>query len=220
MIKAVLFDFDETLQDRTAAFDKYADAFMDEFLPQISKEEKQKRINDMVKTGNGGYVVRTKWYQQLIDMWHWENAPSAQTLAEHYDTKFGTFNVIFNETVPLLKELRARGIKTGVITNGPSVLQHTKLDNSGLLPYCDIVVVSGDINVHKPDAQIFKYTADKLGLKAEECLYVGDHPVNDIEGALGAGMNAVRMNWGWFKDKDLRSDVPVVDNIYDVIKYV
>lgn len=220
MIKAVLFDFDETLQDRTAAFDKYADAFMDEFLPQISKEEKQKRINDMVKTGNGGYVVRTKWYQQLIDMWHWENAPSAQMLAEHYDTKFGTFNVIFNETVPLLKELRARGIKTGVITNGPSVLQHTKLDNSGLLPYCDIVVVSGDINVHKPDAQIFKYTADKLGLKAEECLYVGDHPVNDIEGALGAGMNAVRMNWGWFKDKDLRSDVPVVDNIYDVIKYV
>ena len=220
MIKAVLFDFDETLQDRTAAFDKYADAFMDEFLPQISKEEKQKRINDMVKTGNGGYVVRTKWYQQLIDMWQWENAPSAQMLAEHYDTKFGTFNVIFNETVPLLKELRARGIKTGVITNGPSVLQHTKLNNSGLLPYCDIVVVSGDINVHKPDAQIFKYTADKLGLKAEECLYVGDHPVNDIEGALGAGMKAVRMNWGWFKDKDLRSDVPVVDNIYDVIKYV
>ena len=220
MIKAVLFDFDETLQDRTAAFDKYADAFIDEFLPQISKEEKQKRINDMVKTGNGGYVVRTKWYQQLIDMWQWENAPSAQMLAEHYDTKFGTFNVIFNETVPLLKELRAKGIKTGVITNGPSVLQHTKLDNSGLLPYCDIVVVSGDINVHKPDAQIFKYTADKLGLKAEECLYVGDHPVNDIEGALGAGMKAVRMNWGWFKDKDLRSDVPVVDNIYDVIKYV
>lgn len=220
MIKAVLFDFDETLQDRTAAFDKYADAFIDEFLPQISKEEKQKRINDMVKTGNGGYVVRTKWYQQLIDMWHWENASSAQTLAEHYDTKFGTFNVIFNETVPLLKELRARGIKTGVITNGPSVLQHTKLDNSGLLPYCDIVVVSGDINIHKPDAAIFIYTADKLGLKAEECLYVGDHPVNDIEGALGAGMKAVRMNWGWFKDKDLRSDVPVVDNIYDVIKYV
>ena len=220
MIKAVLFDFDETLQDRTAAFDKYADAFMDEFLPQISKEEKKKRINDMVKTGNGGYVVRTKWYQQLIDMWQWENAPSAQMLAEHYDTKFGTFNVIFNETVPLLKELRAKGIKTGVITNGPSVLQHTKLDNSGLLPYCDIVVVSGDINIHKPDAAIFIYTADKLGLKAEECLYVGDHPVNDIEGALGAGMKAVRMNWGWFKDKDLRSDVPVVDNIYDVIKYV
>ena len=89
-----------------------------------------------------------------------------------------------------------------------------------MLPYCDIVVVSGDINIHKPDAAIFIYTADKLGLKAEECLYVGDHPVNDIEGALGAGMKAVRMNWGWFKDKDLRSDVPVVDNIYDVIKYV
>ena len=48
----------------------------------------------------------------------------------------------------------------------------------------------------------------------------GDHPVNDIEGALGAGMKAVRMNWGWFKDKNLRPDVPVVNKLYDVINYV
>ena len=220
MIKAVLFDFDETLQDRTAAFEKYMDAFMAEFLPDLSDEEKQKRKRDMVETGNGGYVVRDKWYQSLIDNWGWSDAPTACELAKHYDTQFGYYNVIFDETVPLLKELRKRGIKTGVITNGPSVLQHTKMNNSGLLEYCDIVVVSGDLKFAKPQAEIFLYTANKLGLAAEECLYVGDHPINDIEGALGAGMKAVRMNWGWFKDKDLRSDVPVVDNIYDVINYV
>lgn len=119
-----------------------------------------------------------------------------------------------------MKELHKRNIKTGIITNGPSVLQHTKLDNSGLLPYCDITVVSGDYDFAKPQAQIFLYTAAQLGLKPEECLYVGDHPVNDIEGALGAGMKAVRMNWGWFKDKNLRPDVPVVNKLYDVINYV
>jgi hypothetical protein len=33
-------------------------------------------------------------------------------------------------------------------------------------------------------------------------------------------MNAIRMNWGWFKDVDLREDVPVITDIIDVLKYV
>ena len=49
---------------------------------------------------------------------------------------------------------------------------------------------------------------------------MGDHPINDIKGALDAGMKAIRMNYGWFKDKDLRPDVPVIDKIIDVLKYV
>ena len=56
MIKAVLFDFDETLQDRTLAFEKYMDTFMQKFLPDLPEEEVQKRRQDMVETGNGGYV--------------------------------------------------------------------------------------------------------------------------------------------------------------------
>ena len=33
-------------------------------------------------------------------------------------------------------------------------------------------------------------------------------------------MKAIRMNWGWFKGRDLREDVPVIDDIIDVLKYV
>jgi putative hydrolase of the HAD superfamily len=94
------------------------------------------------------------------------------------------------------------------------------MDTSGLRPYCDIVVVSGDVGVHKPDPALFAYTAEKLGLKTNECVYVGDHPVNDIQGALDSGMKAIRMNWGWFKDKSLRPDVPTITNILDVLNYV
>lgn len=220
MIKAVLFDFDETLQDRTAAFEKYMDLFLDEFCPDISPQEKNRRKEDMVSTGNGGYVDREEWYQSLIDKWHWSDAPSKTVLANHYDNRFGDCCVIFKNTVPLLKELKERGLIVGIITNGPSYLQNHKLDQSGLRKYCDITVVSGDVGVHKPDPALFKYTADKLGLKTEECVYVGDHPINDIQGALDSGMNAIRMNWGWFKDKDLRKDIPVVTDIIDVLKYI
>ena len=220
MIKAVLFDFDETLQDRTAAFEKYMDLFLDEFYPDISLQEKNRRKEDMVSTGNGGYVDREEWYQSLIDKWHWSDAQSKTVLANHYDNRFGDCCVIFKNTVPLLKELKERGLIVGIITNGPSYLQNHKLDQSGLRKYCDITVVSGDVGVHKPDPALFKYTADKLGLKTEECVYVGDHPINDIQGALDSGMNAIRMNWGWFKDKDLRKDIPVITDIIDVLKYI
>ena len=195
MIKAVLFDFDETLQDRTAAFEKYMDMFLDEFCPNLPCEEREKRKDYMRITGNGGYVDREKWYQGIIDEWQWNDAPPA-------------------------KELKDRGYIVGIITNGPSYLQNHKLDESGLRKYCDITVVSGDVGIHKPDPALFEYTANKLNLPVEECTYVGDHPINDIKGALDAGMHAIRMNWGWFKGQDLRKDVPVITDILDVLKYV
>lgn len=220
MTKAVLFDFDETLQDRTLAFEGYMKAMLDKYLPNISEEQRKMYMDDMVVTGNGGYVDRIKWYQGLKEKWQWADAPSAEELANHYDTTFGYHNVIFPNSIPLLKELKARGYITGVITNGPSILQNCKMDNSGLRPYCDIVVVSGDVGVHKPDPELFKYTAKKLGLDTSECVYVGDHPINDIKGALDSGMKAIRMNFGWFENQDLRPDVPVITDIIDVLKYI
>ncbi|MBR3738324.1 MAG: HAD-IA family hydrolase [Eubacterium sp.] len=109
---------------------------------------------------------------------------------------------------------------TGAVTNGPSYLQNHKMDTSGLREFCDIVVVSGDVGVHKPDPELFRYTAKLLSLKPEECIYVGDHPINDIKGALDAGMKAIRMNFGWFKGQDLRPDVPVIEDIIEVLNFV
>ncbi len=109
MTKAVLFDFDETLQDRTLAFEGYMDAFLDEYLPNISQKEREAHKQDMRITGNGGYVNRVEWCTNLVKMWGWENAPDATVLANHYDYNFGDFNVIFENSIPLLKELKARG---------------------------------------------------------------------------------------------------------------
>ena len=102
MIKAVLFDFDETLQDRTAAFEKYMDMFLDEFCPNLPCEEREKRKDYMRITGNGGYVDREKWYQGIIDEWQWNDAPPAKELARHYDCRFGDCDVIFEHTPKLL----------------------------------------------------------------------------------------------------------------------
>jgi putative hydrolase of the HAD superfamily len=220
MIKAVLFDFDETLQDRTEAFEHYMDAFFDLYLPEIKGEELEKRREEMRITGNGGYVDRIKWFTGLCESWGWKDAPPAEELAHHYDYTFGNHNVIFPGSKPLLQELKKRGYITGVITNGPAYLQNHKMQQSGLMPWIDVLVVSGDYGVHKPDPELFRICARKINVKPEECIYVGDHPINDIEGALSAGMKAIRMNFGWFYNQDLREDVPVIEDISEVINYL
>lgn len=220
MIKAVLFDFDETLQDRTTAFEHYMDAFFKEFLPDVKGRELEKRKEDMRRTGNGGYVDRVKWYSSLCKMWGWKYAPPAEELAHHYDYKFGDYNVVFPNSFAVLKELKKRGYITGVITNGPGYLQNHKMEKSGLMPWVDMLLVSGDIGIHKPDPRIYEIAAQRLNLKCSECVYVGDHPINDIQGALGAGMKAIRMNFGWFYNQDLRPDVPVITDIIQVLDVV
>ena len=216
MIKAVLFDFDETLQDRTAAFESYMKAFFKEFRPELKGGELEKYVNSMRVADNGGYVDRVKWHEGLKKEWKWDAAPPAKELAEHYIHTFGYHIKIYKNAPDVLKELKEKGYKVGVLTNGPSYLQNHKMRESGLLPLVDILLVGGDIGVQKPEARFFEIGAEKLNLKTNECVYVGDHPVNDIQGALNAGMKAIRMNTGWFKDKDFRPDVPVIDDIIQV----
>ncbi len=219
MIKAVLFDFDETLQDRTTAFESYMNAFFTLFMPGVPKEELTGKKEYMRKTGNGGYFraagyeTRDVWFLDLINTWGWQNAPEPSVLTQHYDSTFSDHNVILPEAPGMMRQLKEKGMKLGIITNGPSELQHEKIEKSGLAGFLDIVVVSDDIDIQKPEKGIFEYAAKKLGLTCKECVYVGDHPVNDIEGALGAGMYAVRMNFGWFKGKNLRDDVPTITNL-------
>lgn len=226
MIKAVLFDFDETLQDRTSAFESYMNSFMKEFFPKFSAERIECMKNEMRQTGNGGYVMangyknRDDWFADLIKRWNWKNSPSPKELTYHYDSRFGNFVKIFPEAPEVLNKLKDLDYKVGIVTNGPSLLQHHKIEVSNLSQYCDIIVVSGDIGVDKPNPDIFKYSARLLNLKCDECVYVGDHPINDIDGALKAGMIPIRMNYGWFKNSDLRANVPIINNLNEIIECI
>jgi putative hydrolase of the HAD superfamily len=54
----------------------------------------------------------------------------------------------------------------------------------------DVVVISGEVGLRKPDPNIFNLTTDKLGIAAERCIFVDDHP-GHLKGALEVGMTTV-----------------------------
>ena len=220
-VKAVFFDFDDTLQSRKGAYRLYCEAFLRRYFPSIGEKERLQKLDEMEALVDGGYKDREVYFPELIALWGWENHPPLQELYDSFNLDFGKYIVLLPGAVDTLKELKRRGYLLGAVTNGGSSLQNIKLDTAGIRDLFDVVVVSGDIGVYKPDRRIFDEAARRLGLENRQVLFVGDHPVNDIDGALGAGMYAIRMNYGDFKGKGLgKATVAEIEHIDEVLDYL
>lgn len=205
-VKAIFFDFDDTLQSRKGAYRLYCESFLDKYFPNISEEERLIKLDEMEEHVDGGYKDREVYFPEMIELWQWENHPPLQELYDSFNYDFGKHIVMLDGAIDVLKEIKKRGYVLGCITNGVSSLQNIKLDTAGIRDIFDVVVVSGDLGIYKPDRRIFDEAIRRAGVKNEEALFVGDHPVNDIQGALGADMQAVRMNYGDFKGKGLGAE--------------
>jgi putative hydrolase of the HAD superfamily len=92
---------------------------------------------------------------------------------------------LFPDTVSCLEALRPR-YRLGLLSNGSRLPEKVGLDG-----YFESVVFAQDHRVAKPDRAIFEIVERQLGVAPSGCLLVGDHLVNDVVGAKGAGWSAV-----------------------------
>lgn len=100
----------------------------------------------------------------------------------------------FDYAVGMMETLKAKGLKVYLLSNYPKDLftLHTK---SGRFPFIDLVdgkVVSGFVQLVKPDQEIYEYLMDTYDLKAEECVFIDDR-LENVEAAKEIGMNGI-----WF----------------------
>ncbi len=204
MIRAFLFDLDETLTDaergiRAAieAVARRATQFLssrglscDRVLSELWRIEIERSIKRSYN--------RDEWWQELASRL---GAPpfSASQLSELtrlYWTTFTELNQPFPDAEPTLRELRRRGFKLALITDtdGTPGLKRSRIASMPILRFFDFVVVAGeDTPRPKPDPEPFLLAASKLGASPPECVVVGDKPYTDIRGGKAAGMRTVRV---------------------------
>lgn len=94
--------------------------------------------------------------------------------------------------VELAMELRARGVKTAILSNSEGRMAELA-GELGWADQFDALVDSGRLGVAKPERAIFEHTARALGVDVTELAHLGDSLRADVEGALGAGARAI-----WF----------------------
>ena len=120
-------------------------------------------------------------------------AVSAALLASYYEA-WDPHTLTDPEATPLLRELRRRGIKVGVLSNTmwPRAAHERIFIRDGIFDLIDGAVYSSEIPWTKPHPEAFRAAMRAIGVtNPAGCVFVGDRPYDDVHGAKSAGMRAV-----------------------------
>ena len=120
--------------------------------------------------------------------------PSAFAAAELYE-RFARADAwrVYDDVRPALARLADAGLRRAVVSNWDERLPRL-LEELELAHHFDAVVVSCEVGVEKPHPLIFTTALARLGASAERALHVGDAALEDVEGARGAGLHALRLS--------------------------
>ena len=94
------------------------------------------------------------------------------------------------DAVNVLSKLKSEGYKTGLISDCSHEMP-TTWEKLSLAPLIDITAFSCVEGITKPDPRIYSLVTDKLNVRPEECLYVGDGSSQELAGAARVGMSPV-----------------------------
>ncbi len=102
-------------------------------------------------------------------------------------------HIVYPDVMPVLQALRDK-YKLGLVTNGTPDLQREKLRGSKLGVFFDVVIISGEVGIGKPDPRVFNLVCERLDVGSETAVVVGNSLGRDISGAQRAGIRAVWLN--------------------------
>jgi HAD superfamily hydrolase (TIGR01509 family) len=207
-LKAVLFDVDDTLFDRSGAQLLVLDVITRELRDLFAGIDRQDLVDaflesDRVTTlefyGDAPVVegVRVRRARMFLDLLGLDEAP-ADAIAELYVEAYPRVNAPVDGAVALVEALAPR-FRLGIVSNSLPDVQYQKLETLGVRHLFDCIVLSEEFGIRKPDPAIFWHAAGLLGREAEECLYVGDSYAADVVGAKEAGLRVC-----WFNPTGLR----------------
>jgi putative hydrolase of the HAD superfamily len=197
-IKALIFDLDNTILDRSKTFLNFSNKLINEYFTEVTDIEQQKIIEQIVVTDQDGYKEKKQMFIELLEILPWNNKPSVEELLEFYTSEYVSSALLMEDALEILQYIKTK-YKIGLITNGKIIIQYGKIDKLNLREYFDTIVVSEEAGIKKPNKGIFEIALKSLNLRSEDCIYIGDHPVNDIDGADKAGMKTIwiKVNQPW-----------------------
>lgn len=97
----------------------------------------------------------------------------------------------FDGALDALYQLRERGQRMGLLTNGCSSFQRRKLRRYELEPLFELILIEGELGYGKPDARVFRAALQHFGVRPEEAWMIGDNLAADIAGAQQVGITGI-----------------------------
>jgi putative hydrolase of the HAD superfamily len=195
-ISAVLFDLDDTLNDRQLSWNAFVPRFQQEYADRLGSYDDTQISRAIAKADSGGYRDKKEFFSEIGQTLPWIDPPTAEDLENFWRSCFAACIVERAGARALLTDLRNRGLRIGIVTNGRTDMQTAKIAHLGFDSLADVVLISETVGIKKPDPKIFQMALEMLQRDAASTLFVGDHPVLDIAGGHAAGMDTAWLSLG------------------------
>lgn len=199
-IKVISFDGDMTLWNFEKVMRHSLSLTLQELRRHVSdRAAAQLTVDNMIDIRNtvaaelkGTIVdlehIRLKAFQRTLELIHWDDPALAATLNQLYLKHRFEDIELYPDVIPCLDALKDLFI-IGLISNGNS-----DPEQCGLSGHFDFVILSQDIGVEKPHAEIFLSACAQVGCEPERLMHIGDSLESDVAGAHGVGAISVWLN--------------------------
>jgi putative hydrolase of the HAD superfamily len=205
-LELVLFDLDDTLHDDTNACHSAAEEVAREVAAEHGIDAlalKRAYITEAdgfwhrlsaadlnVKLAR----IRTSMWQTALERVGVDEAGLAQRSADRYYAYRLRHFALFPGAVDVLRMLRERGMKLGIVTNGLSETHREKIALLQISEFFDAIFLSDEVGMLKPDPLLFAHACRTLGGAPAHAAMVGDRYDRDISGAQQAGLYTIWLN--------------------------
>lgn len=207
MIRAVLFDLDDTLFDHRHGARAALAAVRDGHaaLAAVTMTELERRHSQVLEALHlrvlaneiGLDAARAERFRTLLEGVGVMGDPGAvdRAAAAYRQRYMESWQEVPGATT-LLQALAGR-VRLGIVSNNLTREQHEKLRFCGFDTWLDAIVISEEAGASKPDPAIFRVALERIGAGAGETVMIGDAWRADIAGARAAGLRAIWFNpWG------------------------
>jgi putative hydrolase of the HAD superfamily len=219
-LEVVLFDLDDTLHDDTRAFHGAAEevarevaaehgvdalALKDAYIAQatgfwhrLTAEQLKVRLLN---------VREQLWHAALKDVGISDAGLAARSARDYNEYRKRYFSP-FPGTLDVLRTLRDRGLRLGILTNGFSETHREKIALLQLGEYFDAIFIADEVGMLKPDPLLFAHACTSMHSSPSRAAMVGDRYDRDIRGARDAGLYTVWLN---IRNEAVPTGAPIPD---------
>jgi HAD superfamily hydrolase (TIGR01549 family) len=221
MIRAIVFDFGQTLVDSSEGFRAAEKEAQEKAFAALGLTDREAFLS-VYRAIRTAFHARSRFSRKAIleeVFRHYGRDPDPLLLEgweNDYWRRVQAMTRVFPEADEVLRKLRERAYRLALITNAQGQReegQHRLGNYPELERHFEVVVVAGEGGIPpKPDATPFRLCLEMLGLAPEEAVYVGDDWRIDIQGAEAVGMHPL-----WLKHRLVQRNWPAVETAAPVI---
>ena len=199
-LKACFFDIDDTLFSTTGFAEKARRASLDAMIRmglQIEPEEGYRELREVIAEFSSNYGAHYDRFLSRLPAAALRGTNRSLLVAAaviaYHETKFRELSA-YEDVLAAMRLMSSSDLVMGIITSGLRIKQAEKIVRTGVWRYVHhgAIFITDEVGIGKPNPKLYLRACESVGVRPEEAMHIGDHPVSDIDAANAAGMISVR----------------------------